>query len=73
MHPPETQYRFGNAHGRYSDCLMCGSSWKATVHKNPITKEPVDLWNFRGVREKPRGKLMKAVGDSSGDEDWTTC
>ncbi|CAE7660365.1 FCPF, partial [Symbiodinium necroappetens] len=39
MHPPDLARRLGNQHGRFQECLQCGTVWKGLVYRVPISHE----------------------------------
>ena len=45
-HPRASQYRYGNQTGRYRECKECGSRWKGTDWRNPITGEVIPVFEM---------------------------
>ena len=43
-HPRASQARYGNQTGRYRECKECGSRWKGTDWRNPITGEIIPIF-----------------------------
>ena len=61
-HLVEHGRRYGNARGKFLECVSCGSVWKGLDYQVPITMETVTTYKiYVGLRERPGGKVMKGV------------
>ena len=61
-HLVEHGRRYGNARGKFLECVNCGSVWKGLDYVVPITNELVTTYKtFLGLRDRPGGKVMKGV------------
>ncbi|CAK9009213.1 Fucoxanthin-chlorophyll a-c binding protein F, partial [Durusdinium trenchii] len=66
-HDAEAARRYGNAHGRFMECLQCGAVRKAfnEDYMNPITGEKVVVHGIRhGRKKQPGGKIEPVLRDS---------
>jgi hypothetical protein len=61
-HLVEHGRRYGNARGKFLECVNCGSVWKGLDYVVPITNELVTTYKtFLGLRDRPGGRVMKGV------------
>ena len=61
-HLVEHGRRYGNAHGKFLECINCGSVWRGIDYTVPISQETVTTYKiYVGIRDKPGGKVMKGA------------
>ena len=61
-HLVEHGRRYGNAHGKFLECITCGSVWKGLDYQVPITAETVTTYKvYVGIRDRPGGKVIKGA------------
>ena len=59
-HLVEHGRRFGNAHGKFLECISCGMVWRGLDYKVPIAQTLVTVYPVLvGTRDKPGGKVLK--------------
>lgn len=61
-HLVEHGKRYGNAKGKFMECINCGSVWRGIDYAVPPMVEMVTTYKiFLGVRDRPGGKVLKGM------------